>query len=136
VHRRAPEADTDLDDIVIGIAERGGSFQSAQRLVASITERFYLLSEYPYLGRSREADLGGGRRSYVVGEHVIIYRVEDGDVLILRVVHGRRDIEALFQELPARSRDAIVTSAPARPEKGRKFAVKASEARCPTELGE
>ena len=26
----------------------------------------------------------------------IIYRVEDGDALILRVVHGRRELEALF----------------------------------------
>jgi toxin ParE1/3/4 len=97
VHRRAPEADADLDDIVIGIAERGGSFQSAERLVSSIADRFYLLSQYPYLGRSREADLGVGRRSYAVGEYVIVYRVDDGDVLILRVVHGRRDIETLFE---------------------------------------
>ena len=96
-HRRAPEADSDLDDIVIGIAGHGGSFQSAERLVASITERFHLLSKYPYLGRSRDADLGRGRRSYAVGEYVIIYRVENSDVLILRVLHGRRDIEGLFQ---------------------------------------
>ena len=96
-HRRAPEADSDLDDIVIGVAEREGSFESAERLVASITERFYLLSQYPYLGRSREGDLGVGRRRYAVGEYVIVYRIHDGDVLILRVVHGRRDIEALFE---------------------------------------
>jgi plasmid stabilization system protein ParE len=29
---------------------------------------------------------------------VILYRVDDDDALILRVVHGRRDLEALFQE--------------------------------------
>ena len=29
-------------------------------------------------------------------EYIIIYRVEDGDALILRVVHGRRELEALF----------------------------------------
>ncbi len=79
------------------IAERGGSFASAERLVATITERFYLLSQYPYLGRSRELDLGAGRRSHVVGGYVIIYRIDNGDVLILRVLHGRRDIEALFE---------------------------------------
>ena len=31
-----------------------------------------------------------------VGEYVIVYCIEDEDVLILRVAHGRRDIEALF----------------------------------------
>jgi plasmid stabilization system protein ParE len=31
-----------------------------------------------------------------VGEYVIIYRIENGEVHILRVAHGRRDLEALF----------------------------------------
>jgi plasmid stabilization system protein ParE len=31
-----------------------------------------------------------------VGEYVIIYRIEDGELLVLRVLHGRRDLEALF----------------------------------------
>jgi plasmid stabilization system protein ParE len=31
-----------------------------------------------------------------VGEYVIIYRIEDDDVLILHVAHGRRNIEELF----------------------------------------
>jgi toxin ParE1/3/4 len=95
-HRRAREVDGDLDDIVIGIAERGGSFEVAERVVNGITQRFYLLGEYPYLGRARDQDLGMGRRSHAVGEYVIIYRIEDGDALILRVVHGRRELEALF----------------------------------------
>jgi toxin ParE1/3/4 len=96
VHRLAPEATDDLDRIVADIADRGGSFQAAERLVSTLTERFHLLAGYPYLGRARDGDLGAGRRSYVVGEYVILYRVDDGDVQILRVVHGRRDIEALF----------------------------------------
>lgn len=37
-----------------------------------------------------------GYRSFPVGEYVIVYAVEAEDVLILRVAHGRRDIEALF----------------------------------------
>ena len=36
-HRRAPEVDGDLDDIVIGIAERGGSFEAAERMVYGLT---------------------------------------------------------------------------------------------------
>jgi plasmid stabilization system protein ParE len=31
-----------------------------------------------------------------VGEYVIVYCIENEDVLILRVVHGRRDLESLF----------------------------------------
>jgi plasmid stabilization system protein ParE len=35
-------------------------------------------------------------RSFPVGEYVVVYCVQDEDVLILRVAHDRRDIEALF----------------------------------------
>jgi plasmid stabilization system protein ParE len=38
-----------------------------------------------------------GLRSFSAGDYVIIHRiVEDGVVLILHVVHGSRDIVALF----------------------------------------
>jgi len=32
-----------------------------------------------------------------VDPYVVVYRIEDADVLILRVAHGSRDIEALFK---------------------------------------
>ena len=48
------------------------------------------------MGRSREEDFGPGYRSLAVGEYVIVYCVENEDVLVLRVVHGRRQLEALF----------------------------------------
>ncbi len=64
--------------------------------IDSITDRFFLLSSHPYLGRARDDDFGAGSRSFPVGEYVIVYCVEDDDALILRVAHGRRDIEALF----------------------------------------
>ena len=34
--------------------------------------------------------------AWLWGEYVIVYCVENKEVLILRVVHGRRDLEALF----------------------------------------
>jgi toxin ParE1/3/4 len=71
--------------------------QSTRRVVESITERFDLLAANPYLGRARDDDLGPGRRSFPVGRHIVVYRVSGPDVLILRVAHSRRDIEALFR---------------------------------------
>ncbi len=35
-------------------------------------------------------------RSFPVGEYLILYRVDEPYVLILHVVRGSRDIEALF----------------------------------------
>jgi toxin ParE1/3/4 len=69
-HQRAPSADSDLDDIWYYVAKESGSIEQAERFIASITERFYLLSENPYIGRSRD-DLRPGLRSFSVGKYVI-----------------------------------------------------------------
>jgi toxin ParE1/3/4 len=95
-HRVAPSAERDLDDIWFYVAKESGSIEIANRLVDSITDRFFLLAGCPYMGRSRDEDLGSGLRTFAVGEYVIVYEVEAEVVLILRVAHGRRDIENLF----------------------------------------
>ncbi len=82
------------------IAKESQSVEIADRVVDSITDRFSLLATHPHIGRHRDDDLRPGLRSFSVGDYVIIYRVENEDVLILHVIHGRRDIEALFRRLP------------------------------------
>lgn len=95
-HRLAPEVETELDDIWYYIARESGNVGVADRLIDSITDRFFLLSRHPNIGRRRDEDLRAGLRSFPVGEYVIIYRIEGDDVMILHVTHGRRDMEALF----------------------------------------
>jgi toxin ParE1/3/4 len=51
---------------------------------------------HPNLGRARDEDLRPGLRSFPVGEYVILYRIEDEDVVILRVLRGSRNMAALF----------------------------------------
>jgi len=46
------------------------------------------------MGRVRDEDFGPGSRSFAVGEYVVIYRVQEPNVLILRVVYGHRDLTA------------------------------------------
>jgi plasmid stabilization system protein ParE len=49
------------------------------------------------LARQAEADLDfrPGLRSFAVGAYLVIYRVDDTDVLILRILRGNRDLPAL-----------------------------------------
>jgi toxin ParE1/3/4 len=96
-HRLAPEAEAELDDIWYYIAKESHSIDVADRVIDSITDRFFLLATYPHVGRRRDEDLRPGLRSFPVGEYVIIYRVEGEDVLILHVIRGSRDIEVLFR---------------------------------------
>jgi toxin ParE1/3/4 len=95
-HRVAQRAEADLDGIWLYVAKETSSIEIANRLIDTITDRFFTLARFPYMGRSREEDFGPGCRSLPVGEYVIVYGVENEDVLILRVVHGRRQLEALF----------------------------------------
>ena len=67
VHRRAPQADLDLDDIWHYTAQASGSMVIADRLVDSISDRFLLLGNHPFMGRARDEDLRPGMRSFPVG---------------------------------------------------------------------
>lgn len=95
-HRLAPEAEVDLDELWYYVAANA-SVEIADRLVDSLTTRFFLLGTHPRAGRRRD-DLRSGVRAFPVGEYVVLYRVEGNSVLIQRVVRGSRDIEALIRE--------------------------------------
>ena len=96
--RVAPQAESDLDEIWYFLATQSSNVDVADRMIDSITGRFTLLARQPYIGRRRDEDLRPGVRSFVVGDYVIAYRVAGDDVLILRVLRGSRDIEALFHD--------------------------------------
>jgi len=95
-HRRTPQADSDLDEIWYYIASKSGSLDIADRLIDSITDRFFLLARQPNIGRARDEDLRPGLRSFPIGDYVIIYRIDSRGVVILRVLRGSRNIAALF----------------------------------------
>src|SRR5689334_12239264 len=96
-HRLALEAEADLDDIWYFVATESGNPDVAG-VVESLSQRFLLLASHPHLGRHRTEDLASGLRSFPVGRYVILYSVEpNGDVLIIRVISGERDIPAMIR---------------------------------------
>ena len=48
--------------------------------------------------RFRSPELRGVRRTTISGfpKHLLFYRVDEGEILVLRVVHGARDLERLL----------------------------------------
>ena len=97
-HRLAREAESDLDDIWYFIASESGNAEVADRFIESLAQRFLLLARHPHLGRRRDDDLVPGLRSFPLGRYVILYSVEpNGDVLIVRVIPGDRDIPTLIR---------------------------------------
>jgi toxin ParE1/3/4 len=96
-YRLAPQAEADLEDIAFYIFLESGSLESADRLIQSITQRFDLLEAHPLAGRARD-DLRPRMRGFPVGEYVLLYRVEGADVVIVRIVRGSRDLDALLHD--------------------------------------
>jgi toxin ParE1/3/4 len=96
-HRLAPQARADLDDIWEYIASESGDMAIADRVIDAISARFMLLASWPRLGRIRD-DLRRGLRSFLAGNYIIFYRLQRRDVLILRVLHVRRDLSRIFAQ--------------------------------------
>ena len=92
-HRVAPQAEADLEDIWLYVAKESGSTEVASRLIDSITSHFFTLATFPFAGRLPRGRFCFGMRSFAVSEYIVVYCVEGADVFILRVVHGRRDLE-------------------------------------------
>ena len=57
-HLLAPQAVEDLDGIWPYVATESGNVETANRLIDSITDRFFLLAHSPYMGRVRDEDFG------------------------------------------------------------------------------
>ena len=91
----APAAASDLQEIAAYIASHNPP--AAARLVQRIKELALSLAETPELGRSRE-ELGRALRSFPVGRYVLFYRRTPGGIEIARVLHGMRDLDAIFSD--------------------------------------
>jgi len=91
----SPLAERDLEEIWSYVAE-DASHATADRVIDGIIQRFELLAEQPRMGRLRP-EFGAEARSFTVENHVIYYR-HDEEVLIARVLHGRRDQAAAWSE--------------------------------------
>lgn len=91
---KLPRAKTDLVEIWDYIAD--DSEAQADAFVEVIDQKFRALALQPDMGRLRE-ELTEGLRSFPVGRYVIFYRPILRGVEIVRVLHGARDLDAIFQ---------------------------------------
>jgi toxin ParE1/3/4 len=69
---------------------------AAESFANEINRKLGNLSRYPFIGRPRPS-LRPGLRSILAGAHVIFYSVDEDTITIMRVLHGRRDIDKEFQ---------------------------------------
>lgn len=92
------QAELDLLDIAEHIAEDAGP-RAAHRFIDELDEKLTLYATQPEAGRARpelSEDLQSDLRSFPFGRYVIFYRPMEDGIAVVRVLHGSRDIPALF----------------------------------------
>jgi len=90
---RSGAAKQDIGDIWLGIAVHNRD--AAERVVQRIDVRIRSLADFPELGPERP-EISPGMRVLVEGNYLILYRVTEKSVEIVRVVHGARDLTDLL----------------------------------------
>ena len=93
--RVSDQAKTDLVEIWEYIAR--DSSEAADRMLHRIVQTYLALADNPRSGRSRD-ELRSGLRSIPVGNYLIFYRLTDTGIGVARIVHGARNLEALFAQ--------------------------------------
>lgn len=93
MHNLSPRGWSDLADIWEYIARDNPD--APDRTLKVLEEKFFLLGQFPELGRERK-EYRGNLRSLAVGTYVIFYRVNGADADIIRVLHGSRNLKDIF----------------------------------------
>lgn len=104
-YRVSRGAEQDLDRIFLYWAKRAG-LDAAERVIDSITERFWLLGEHADAGKAAD-DIAPGVKCFPAGKYLIYYRNEQRRTDILHIFHGARNQRQAFRETDTRlgSRD-------------------------------
>jgi len=92
--RISPRAAADLIEIWGYIAD--DSVANADAFIDKLYETLQVLGRQPGSGRRRE-ELAPGMQSFPFGRYVIFYRALKDAIEIVRVLHGARDIESIFE---------------------------------------
>lgn len=92
-----PQAQADLEEAWLYVANGGEAL--ADQFLDKIHQLCRQLARFPGIGRDR-SNLAANLRSFAVKPFVIFFRPADDTVEIIRILHGRRDIDTIFEEEP------------------------------------
>lgn len=87
-------ADQDLEDIFDYTVHYFG-FDQAEKYLLEIEEAFQSLLLNPTSGKTRN-EIKQGLYSFPKDNHIIFYRLSDTHIIIVRILHGSRDIPNFF----------------------------------------
>ena len=91
----SPSASRDLNNIADYFLTR--NLEAGEKLFHEFNKKCKILAQFPKMGRSY-AQIKSFLRGIPLDGYIILYRVFEDRVEILRIVSGRQDLESLFRE--------------------------------------
>ena len=93
--RRSQQAENDLATILGDLNQKNP--EVADRYAADFAGKANILERFPEAGRMRP-EIGPNVRSTLVHPYVMFYRIEGGEVQILRILHGKQDLRRIMRD--------------------------------------
>lgn len=73
--------------------------KAALQFIQRLDTGFQTLTEYPASGMECP-EFGAGIRRKTIGLTIVFYKVDQNEMIILRAIDGRMDLESVFREQP------------------------------------
>lgn len=73
------------------------NIDAGERFIQEFEKKCKNIVNFPKLGRSYE-DIAPFLRGLPIDGHIILYKVIDEEITIVRVVNGKRDLKSLFAD--------------------------------------
>ncbi|NET52532.1 MAG: type II toxin-antitoxin system RelE/ParE family toxin [Merismopedia sp. SIO2A8] len=90
----SPDASHDLDEIFDYLVSN--NIEAGERFVISFEQKCAKQLQFPKIGRSYQ-ELETSLRGVPLAHYIILYRLRDENIEIVRVVSGYRDLDNLFE---------------------------------------
>jgi toxin ParE1/3/4 len=95
IPRLTDEANRDLEAIWVYIATN--DFDAADRVYDEIQAEIKNLSVHPGMGHTRADSRKPEYRFWKIYSYLIVYRYDDAELAVVRVIHGARDIGSVVR---------------------------------------
>lgn len=85
----------DLNEICEFIGQT--NIKAASKLFDTIREKCKLVSSFPNMGKDY-SEILSNLRGFIVDDYIVFYYPLENGIEIVRVVYGKRDLNAVFEE--------------------------------------